>query len=108
MHWKYGIKSPRNSKIENLNLWPQRITKNLFEDLKIENIKLKGDIAVKDDEVKKSMDMKSSLEEKLKSLLDILYGCHECGLCDCDCHDSALVDEKSGSSPPPHHELWGN
>ena len=84
-------------KIEINNL--EENTKCSIEDLKKENLKLKEDVVVKDDELKKTMDEKSSLEEKLKSLLDILYGCHECGLCDCDCHDS--VEEESGSSLPP-------
>ena len=74
-------------------------TKSAIEDLKIENIKLKEDIVEKDEEVKKSINENAILEEKMKSLLDILYGCHECGLCDCDCHNS--VDEETGSSLPP-------
>ena len=74
-------------------------TKNAIEDLKIENIKLREDIVEKDEEVKKSINENAILEEKMKSLLDILYGCHECGLCDCDCHNS--VDEETGSSLPP-------
>ena len=74
-------------------------TKSAIEDLKIENIKLKEDIVEKDEEVKKSINENAILEEKMKSLLDILYGCHEFGLCDCDCHNS--VDEETGSSLPP-------
>ena len=50
----------------------------------------------------------------MESLLDILYGCHECGLCACECDDSIPEDRVTSSepsspsakpfeTPAPHH-----
>ena len=47
------------------------------------------------------MDEKANLQEKMESLLDLLYGCNECGLGECECNDS--VKEDCGISVPPQH-----
>ena len=73
--------------------------------LKSENTEQKDKLVLKDDEI-------IGLEEKMKALLDILYGCHECGLCECECGDSIPGDcvsylptqsetTSEPSSPPP-------
>ena len=54
--------------------------RNQLKDIESEIIELKEKIELKDDVIGKAMDEKISLEEKLKSLLDVLYGCSECGL----------------------------
>ena len=73
--------------------------KSSNDDLEIKNMKHKEELDVKDDEI-------SSLQEKLTSLLDILYGCHECGLCDCECNDAG--DEDCTSSLPPECVTTGD
>ena len=79
-------------KLDNENKSLEQKIKSSIEDLEIKDIKHKEELVVKDDEVRKNKEEISSLQEKLKSLLDILYGCHECGLCDCECHDSVQED----------------
>ena len=76
--------------------------------LECENSILKDKLALKNYEM-------IGLEDKMKSLLDILYGCHECGLCECECSGSitgdcdtslppecATTSEPSSPSPPSH------
>ena len=63
----------------------------------------------KDDKLKESNEENRKLKEKMDSLLDILYGCHECGLCDCECNatgesndtDSPLSIPSALLCPPP-------
>ena len=95
------LKDEKNSINKNKKLKENEVTKleiknnNLDEKLKhleSENSELKEKFVFKNDEMMK-------LEEKMKSLLDILYGCHECGLCECECSDSVSVD--CGSYLPP-------
>ena len=46
------------------------------------------------------------MEDKIKSLLDLLYGCNACGVLDCECNDSYEGDcgislpTSTPSSPP--------
>ena len=89
---KSTVKELERLEIEN------NILEKKIEDLNIKNIKHKEDLDIKNDEVKKNIDEISSLQEKLNSLLDILYGCHECGLCDCECDHSVNEDEDCASS----------
>ena len=49
--------------------------------------------ASKEEELDKIMEEKVKLEDKVNSLLDILYGCHGCGLMECECKES--VDEEN-------------
>ena len=82
-------------------------------DEKNENMKLKQQCVVKDDELQEAFNEKVKLEEKLSSLLDVLYGCPECGLNNCECdesgHEESSKPEGSRSnqhctsqpSPPP-------
>ena len=60
---------------------------------------------VKDDELCEALEEKRKLEEKFRSLLDVLYGCPECGLNQCECDDSVKGDKSfeqtSHPSPPP-------
>ena len=73
---------------------------------KHENAQLKEELAVKDDELGKTLKEKIKLEEKLNSLLDVLYGCPECGLNNCECDDHVKEDESDpeSSSFPQHLE----
>ena len=71
-----------------------------IENIEIEKNKLKEEVVIKDDEVRKTMDENDSLQEKLKSLLDVLYGCHECGLCECECSDSIKNNCDDSFLPP--------
>ena len=48
------------------------IENNNLED---EITKLKEELVAKDDEVRKNIDEKAGLQEKMESLLDLLYGC---------------------------------
>ena len=52
------------------------------------------------------MDEKASLQENMKSLIDVLYGCNECGLCECECNDP--VKEDCVSSVPPQYLTTGD
>ena len=63
-------------KLDNENKSLEQKIKSSIEDLEIKDIKHKEELVVKDDEVRKNNKEISSLQEKLKSLLDILYGCH--------------------------------
>ena len=72
--------------------------------VKIENKELTEKCVLKDNELREAFNEREKLEEKLESLLDVLYGCPECGLNSCECKDS--VDEKdprpdAQPSPPP-------
>ena len=51
--------------------------------------------------MKKIKDEKLNLEDKLKNLLDILYGCNECGLCECECDYSNSVKGEANISVSP-------
>ena len=63
-----------------------------IKNLERKNIELKEKLELKDDETRKLLDGKVKIEEKMESLLDILYGCHECGLCACECDKSIMED----------------
>ena len=85
--------------------------KDQLKDIESESIELKEKIGLKDEVIAKAMDEKISLEEKIKSLLDVLYGCSECGLCEeCECYseecDSSLPAQCANTeqSPPPAPE----
>ena len=106
------LKSVKNTASKNIKSKDKEIAslevenKNLEEDfkkIKTENINLKEKLELKDDENRKILDNNVKLEEKMKSLLDILYGCHECGLCECECGDSVTEDCATSLEPsfPP-------
>ena len=97
---KLRVKEISRLEIENKNLKEQ--SKTSFKDLESENNKLKEEVIEKDNELKKTMDEKANLQEKMESLLDLLYGCNQCGLCECECNDPDKED--CGSSVPPQHE----
>ena len=59
--------------------------------VKNENMELKEKCVLKDDELREAFNENGKLEKKLESLLDVLYGCPECGLNCCECQD--IVDE---------------
>ena len=61
-----------------------------------ENIKLREELATKEDELSEAFEEKVKLEKKVTDLLDVLYGCCECGLNNCECNH--FVEE--GESPP--------
>ena len=95
-------------KVKNNNI--EEEIKNLDK----KNIELKEKLDLKDDEARKILHEKVNIEEKMESLLDILYGCHECGLCACECDDSIPEDRVTSSepsspsakpfeTPAPHH-----
>ena len=66
------------------------------------NSKLKEELAVKDDELCEVLKEKGALEEKVNSLLDVLYGCPECGLNSCECDDCITEEDykpEDSSSP---------
>ena len=71
-----------------------------LKNLENENINVKEKLMLKDDEVKMTLNEKVNLEEKMQSLLDILYGCHECGLLECECGESVTRDCERASEPP--------
>ena len=74
--------------------------------VKEENMKLKEQCVLKDDELKEAFDEKVKLEEKVTSLLDVLYGCPECGLNSCECDYSVNEDDYTeGSSLTQHSTL---
>ena len=72
------------------------------KNLKTELSKVKNEnenmIEMKDDELQESNKEYVKLKEKMESLLDILYGCSGCGLCECECNDSG-EDENTIPSP---------
>ena len=85
-----------------------------LKDIESVSIELKEKIRLKDDEIGKAMDEKVSLEEKMKSLLDVLYGCSNCGMCECECQGECYSEDSGSSvliqcttteiSPPPASE----
>ena len=67
--------------------------RNKFKEEKNEIIKsvkeeAKEELARKNDELREAIKEKDKFEEKVNSLLDVLYGCPECGLYECECQDS--------------------
>ena len=73
-----------------------RVLKSLKKDVldvQEENRKLKKQCVLKDDELKEAFDQKVKQEEKITFLLDVLYGCPECGLNSCECDNSANEDD---------------
>ena len=64
-------------------------------DVKEDNMKLKEQCVVK---LKEAFDQKVKLEEKITSLLDVLYGCPECGLNSCECDNSVNEDDSTEGS----------
>ena len=52
-----------------------------------ENIKLKEQLAAKEDELSEAFQEKFKLEKKVTDLLDVLFGCCECALHQCECND---------------------
>ena len=74
------------------------------EEVFISNRNLREQVAAKENELCEAFEEKRKLEEKFRSLLDVLYGCPECGLNQCECDDSVEGDksfETSHPSPPP-------
>ena len=67
------------------------------DDINNRNIQLKKQLEEKDDELREAINEKEKLDEKINSLLDVLYGCHECGLHRCECNDSndSVTEEDS-------------
>ena len=61
------------------------------------------ELTEKDTELGKAFEEKVQLEEKLNSLLDILYGCHGCGLCQCECSEDEAEPDTNDRSSPQHH-----
>ena len=61
----------------------------MFKEEKDEIIKsVKEELAMKNDELREAIKEKYQFEEKVNSLLDVLYGCPECDLYECECKDS--------------------
>ena len=50
--------------------------------------------------MKKALEDNTSLEEKINSLLDVLYGCPECGLNKCECGEAFMEEDSSSYLPP--------
>ena len=96
-------KSMKLKVIENNNL--EKKFKSSIKDLEIENNKLKNEVIEKEDEVRKTVEEKASLQEKMSSLLDLLYGCDQCGLCECECSNSVKEDDDS-FLPPQCVTTW--
>ena len=98
-----NLKSEKSTSNRNMDSKVKEVEKLKIENnnLENENIKLKEKLVLKDDEVRNAMDEKVGLQEKLDSLLDLLYGCNACGLCECECSDSVMED--CDSSPPPQY-----
>ena len=68
--------------------------------LENENNNLKEELVVKENESKEILEDKMSLEEKINSLLDVLYGCPECGLNKCECGEAFMEEDSSSYLPP--------
>ena len=49
-------------------------------------------LETKEDELRSNIDEKEKLEKKVTDLLDVLYGCPECGLNSCKCRELAEED----------------
>lgn len=80
-----------------------RVTKH---ELSNENHELREELAVKETELGEAFEERVKLEEKMNSLLDLLYGCYECGLNQCECNDSLKEDKielDSSTSLSKHH-----
>jgi len=73
------------------------------EEVVNKNSNLREQLVTKDDELGKAFEERVKLEEKLNSLLDVLYGCPECGLNKCECvkEDECSEQYHSNLSPPP-------
>ena len=58
---------------------------------------LNDKIETKEVELKANIEEKRKLEKKVTDLLDVLYGCPECGMNDCECKEDnySIGDEKS-------------
>ena len=63
-------------------------------------------LTVKETELREALEEKAKFEEKMNSLLDILYGCPECGLNSCECinTDESITEptpDSDSSTPAP-------
>ena len=86
----------------------EKFNKEKREIIKNKNADAEEQLARKNDELKEAITEKVTLEEKVTSLLDILYGCNQCGLLECECKDSDEEDNASipleecvSTQPPP-------
>ena len=64
------------------------------------------ELAMKDNKLHEVFKEKEVLEEKITGLLDVLYGCPECGLNSCKCEDYNIIKEenyKSEDSSSPQY-----
>ena len=84
--------------------WKKKLGEERRQKIKLEK-KLTNSIKEKDEELRVVNEEKNKFEEKINSLLDVLYGCPECGLNACECNFSAEEDfsqpEPDGSFTPP-------
>ena len=81
-----------NTKIEVTTLCERsRIIEN-------KSLQLKKQLETKNKELEEAIEERGKLKEKVDSLLDVLYGCPECGLHECECNDS--VEEVNSISNP--------
>ena len=75
------------------------------EEVENKNNNLREQLVTKEDELGKGFEERVKLEDKLTSLLDVLYGCPECGLNKCECVKEDECSEQyhslSNLSPPP-------
>ena len=66
----------------------EKFNKEKREIIKNKNADAEEQLARKNDELKEAITEKGKLEEKVTSLLDILYGCNQCGLLECECNST--------------------
>ena len=62
-------------------------------------MKWEKELELKVEELKEAHVNNEKLKEKVDSLLDVLYGCPECGLNSCECNDSDEYETTSPSKP---------
>ena len=71
--------------------------RNDCDNIRNRNIQLKEQLEEKDDELRDAIIEKEKFDEKINSLLDMLYCCHECGLhrCECNGHNDSVEEDDS-------------
>ena len=80
----------------------------LKSEISNKNIEFKEKLAKKDTALDEAFKEKAQLEEKVNSLLDLLYGCNGCGFMNCECSEDEAEPNSSDRSPlslEPRHPL---
>ena len=99
----------KNNNLEEQIKVKKKEKSSLIEEKKNTTIKteeLEQKLTVKESELREAIEEKNKFEKKVTNLLDVLYGCPECGCNACECDISVEGENSEPESPflPPYDE----